>query len=154
MENCLRLFVSVDHLSALVCRRRGVGRLQRRRSRHASSSGWRPLSPTGEPRSQAYGTIAAGQRLTRFLTAGGPDDADICHAGTDSDPASVRGFHVWKLQVEALSVSPTQTTLQLQSSRTRGSAFGLPAEAGDTRTFTLGPTDYQIWFELSLLATC
>jgi hypothetical protein len=100
--------------------------------------------PTGRPRVEAFGTLAAGERLTRFMTAGGPDDPDVCHVGAMSDAASAQGVYVWKLDVEAVAVSPTQTTLQVQWSRTRGAWSTQPAEAGDTRTLTLGPGDYQI----------
>ena len=102
-------------------------------------------SATGDPSTGTHVVLAVGGRVTRYLTAGGVENADVCRVGVADDAASVRAVYLWQLDVQAVSVSPTQTTIELQWSRSRGSLRDGQAEAGDTRTLTLGAGEYHVF---------
>jgi len=101
--------------------------------------------PTGDPETETHVTLGVGEGARRYLAVRGTDEADICNASVVSDPLSVRAVYLWQLDVQAVSVSPTQTTIELQWSRTRGSLGERQPEAGDTRTLTLGAGEYHVF---------
>lgn len=100
---------------------------------------------TGRPQAGTHATLGADERVTRYLAAGGTDDPDICHAGFVNDPSTVHPIYLWQLDVRMLAGSPTETTLELRWSRARANQGEMRAEAGDTRTLTLGLGEYQIF---------
>jgi hypothetical protein len=101
--------------------------------------------PTGVRRTETHVTLAAGEGARRYLAAGGTDVADICQVGVIGAPASIRAAHVWQLDVFAVAVSSTETTLELRWTRSGGNQDDRQTEAGDTRTLTLGAGDYHIF---------
>jgi hypothetical protein len=100
---------------------------------------------TGGPQAETRVTLGAGEGVTRHLAAGGADDPDICHAGFVNDPSSVHPIYLWQLDVRMLIGSPSETTLELRWRRSRVNQGEMQAEAGDTRTVTLGLGEYQIF---------
>ena len=100
---------------------------------------------TGGPQAETHVTLGTGDGVTRYLAAGGADDPDICHAGFVNDPASVHPIYLWQLDVRMLTGSPTETTLELRWRRSRVNPGEMQAEAGDTRTVTLGLGEFQIF---------
>jgi hypothetical protein len=108
---------------------------------------------TGRPQAGTHVTLGVGERATRFLAAGAADDPDICHAGFVNDPSTVHAIYLWQLDVRMLTGSPTETTLELRWSRARANQEQMQAEAGDTRTVTLGLGEYQIFDYVNALAS-
>jgi hypothetical protein len=99
--------------------------------------------PTGESQVETRVSLASGQSATRYVVAGGTDDANFCRVGFVSDPVGLRPVYLWEVQIHLVSVTPTKSTVELRWSRSGTREQESPV-AGDVRTVTLGSGEYHL----------